>query len=546
MAQFALWFFIAGLLWGWWPFPVDLSPFSAFFLTPELLAFSSAYGLAGMVETVRPILAALATVIAFLSLYRAGKRLVGFAVKHSYWWRRLTGKRIYGSARWAKIRDLEPLGMVGGDGLFLGNLDGKDIRHNGEGHLLTIGGSGGGKSTGLVVPTLITLKQGAVIVTDPSGELAAMTGRRRAELGPVFYLNPFADYFQKDTGMDYPDSGFNPLSVLDPASSTFFSEVQAFSRLLMVNDRKESGSYFNDEGAEFVSLMISAIILYDHRDLHTLEFLYSVVRDSTEAIQTRLEWIIQRDHPALRDEAQRFLSIIQHAQPQWQGIISKAGLATKRYAPSTPLAVHTAKNGFDASLLKTQNVTVYVIVPSALLATALPWLNMLMGVLGMAVGKPGPRSPVTMLIDECPSLGFLPDLQSHLQQFRKVGLRIWMFTQTRSAMAAPELYGESGFQAIEGVCDFKQYFSIGEGYVQKQVSEACGNYTVSNPNAGGGMSDIGRPLITPDEVRGLPKFTQILTLNNFQFPLRCELVPFFNRKEWRVMVDPNPYRGGGK
>ena len=66
---------------------------------------------------------------------------------------------------------------------------------------------------------------------------------------------------------------------------------------------------------------------------------------------------------------------------------------------ASPLGVHVEKNGFDATRLKTEKVTVYILVPSSMLADALPWLNMLTGVFGAAIGKPGPRSPVTMLID---------------------------------------------------------------------------------------------------------------------------------------------------
>lgn len=496
------------------------------------------YGIAAAFEDARPWLGTALIVGALWSQRRA----LLWPLRHAYWLRRIFGGRIFGGARWARRRDLHKQGMTDEGGLFLGGLRGRDFFHNGEGHLLTIGGVGGGKSSGLVVPTLISLTQGSVIVTDPSGELAAMTARRRAEIGPVVFLNPFGDIFAADTGLHFDDAGFNPFSVLDPKASSFITDVNALARLLMVGDRKESGSYWNDEGAEFLSLMIASILLYDHKDLHNLTFLYQVVRDSSDNVAQRLEWIMSENHPALRDDAQRFFDIIENAKPQWAGIVSKAALATKRYAPTTPLGVHVGKDGFDAARLKTENVTVYLLVPSSMLAVALPWLNMLMGVFGAAIGKPGPRAPVTMLIDEAPALGYLPDLRGHMAQFRKVGLRVWLFTQTYAAMAGQELYGDTGMKEIMGLVTIKQFFAVEEPEVQKMVSDLCGMRSVSNPSSTGSTGDVGQPLIRPDEVRGLQKWHQVIIRGGLHFPIKAKLVPYFNRPKWRPMVDENPYR----
>lgn len=474
-------------------------------------------------------------------LFAAGP-IIGGGKGWQYRLRRILDRRVFGSARWAKPWHLWRAGLTKPGGLFLGNLWGQDFFHNGEGHLLTIGGTGGGKSSGLVVPTLLTLTEGSVIVTDPSGELAAMTSRRRAEIGPVAFLNPFAASFGKVAGLTFEDTGFNPFSVLDAKSPDFISNVNAFSRLLMVTDRQESGSYWNDEGAEFLSLMIASIILYDEADLHNLSFLYSVVRDSAEGLQQRLKHIIRYDHPALRDEAERFISIMDKAAPQWAGIASKAALATKRYAPTTPLGEHTKKDGLNAATLKTEKITVYILIPTAMLPTALPWLNMLVGIFNQAVAQPGPSTPVTMLIDETPSLGYIPDLISSMALYRKSGLRTWLFTQTYAAMAAPERYGREGMQTMMGLTTIKQFFAVEEPEVQELVSKLCGQKSVSNPSSTGTVGDVGQPLIRPDQVRGLPKWSQIIVRGGMDYPIKAKMVPYFKRKDWQEMADPNPYR----
>ncbi|MBP0618308.1 type IV secretory system conjugative DNA transfer family protein [Jiella mangrovi] len=463
-------------------------------------------------------------------------------------WRWLFRRRAFGSARWARPKDFRKHEMDKPGGLFLGQwrafggLLRRDLYHNTEGHLLTIAGTGGGKSSGLVVPALCDLVQGSVIVTDPSGELAAMTGRRRAEIGPVVYLNPFGSVFAADTGLSMPDDGFNPFSVLDPNDPNFVSEVSALSRFLMVTDRRDSGSYWNDEGAEVLALLIASILLFDPPDLHNLPFLFEVIHDSAKRIQMRFERIEDAGHPALSPKAAKYADIIAKAPPQWAGIGSKASLAVKRYAPSTPLGEHVKRNGLDLRRLKRENLTVFLLVPPSMLNEAAPWLNMLLGLFGSAIGKPGPRRPVTLLIDEAPSLGFLPDLQSQLQQFRKVGLRAWLFTQTYASMAAPDLYGEAGMKNLMGLATVKQFFAVEEPEMQRYVSDLCGQRSVANTASSGGIGDVGQPLIRPDEVRGLKPWSQIIVRGGMQHAIRAKLIPYFRRDRWRKIVDPNPYR----
>ncbi len=316
----------------------------------------------------------------------------------------------------------------------------------------------------------------------------------------------------------------------------------------MVTDRPESGSYWNDEGKTFLALVIGATVLYEDEELHNLSFIYERVRDRAESLEWWLGDIIDHGHPALKFEAEGYLDIIKTAPQQWQGIIRKSATATERYAPSTPLGEHVKKNGFDAGDLKRENVTVYLLVPSGQLSTALPWMNLLMGVFGIAVGRPGESRPVTLLVDEAPSLGYLPDIIPFMGQFTKAGLRVWIFTQTMAQLASDELYGQNGFKAISGLCSIKQFFSIREPEVAQMISDMCGQKSASNisENARGeNIADVGVPLIRSEKVRGLAKWRQIIIMDAMDSPIKARLVPYFKRRKWRDMTDKNPYRSKG-
>lgn len=292
--------------------------------------------------------------------------------------------------------------------------------------------------------------------------------------------------------------------------------------------------------------MIAAAVLYEPPENQTLPFIYEVMRDNAPALLERMSYIVDQGHPAIMFEAERFHGIMTHAMPQWQGIASKAALATKRYAPSTPLGDHVSRDGFDAADLKRGNVTVYILVPAGQLPTALPWMNTLMGVFGTAIGRPGAARPVTLLIDEAPSLGYLPDLIPFMAQFRKVGLRVWVFSQLVSHLAAPELYGSEGFKAIAGLASVKQFFAIREKDVTVMVSDMAGERTARNVTKnerGESVGDVGVPLIRPEAVRGLRRWQQIIMVDELEHPIKARLVPYFKRPKWRAMTDENPYRG---
>ena len=83
--------------------------------------------------------------------------------------------------RWA---DADELGaewdyVQAAGGLFLGYRSGRTIGWKDDRHALTVAGTRAGKGTSLIVPNLL-LYPGSVLAIDPKGELARITGRRRA------------------------------------------------------------------------------------------------------------------------------------------------------------------------------------------------------------------------------------------------------------------------------------------------------------------------------------------------------------------------------
>lgn len=456
----------------------------------------------------------------------------------------------FGRSAWASLSMMRAAGMTKRGGLFLGEWRGwfrrADLFRHGEGHLLTIANPGSGKTTALVIPALLEAGEGSFVVIDPKAQLAAMTARYRATKGPVIYLNPFAGELAEQTGAALPDSGFNPLSVLTKGYN-LTDDARRLARLLMVTDRRDSGSYWNDEAAGLLAVFMVWQILREPKERQTLAVLWAMVREDAAELEQRLSWMMGVNESLyLKTEAKKLLGLLK-VTAQWQGVISKAQLATDRYTPQTPLGDHTARDGLDLARLKRENVTVYLMVPTGRIAVAGPWLNLVMGAIGVAVGRPGRARPVTMLIEEAPALGFLPDLRNWLRESREAGLRAWLFSQTRAALAADDLYGENGFADIVGLCETRSYFNVGESILANEISAMLGEKTEVNRSTRDGsgndnVSVVGVPLMRPEEILRMKQGRQLIIRTGGMSPIRARLVPYWTRKGWSALVDPNPYR----
>jgi type IV secretion system protein VirD4 len=101
----------------------------------------------------------------------------------------------HGSSRWAGSNDRLQLGRsrqpkeLAGDGIVLGFLGGRAIQSPTEDNVLIVGVQRSGKTSSVVVPTLLSWS-GAAIATSTKEELVNLTLRRRSGLGPAWIFAP--------------------------------------------------------------------------------------------------------------------------------------------------------------------------------------------------------------------------------------------------------------------------------------------------------------------------------------------------------------------
>jgi type IV secretion system protein VirD4 len=123
------------------------------------------------------------------------------AIAMSVWrGRERSNATTYGSARWAKRREIKRAGLLADKGVVLGQFERSYLRHDGPEHVLCFAPTRSGKGVGLVIPTLLTWP-GSVIVHDIKGENWELTAGFRAGFSRVLLFDP--------TNM--ASSAYNPL-----------------------------------------------------------------------------------------------------------------------------------------------------------------------------------------------------------------------------------------------------------------------------------------------------------------------------------------------
>ncbi len=109
------------------------------------------------------------------------------------------GPNFFGSGRWANDRDIKAMKLLDGFLMVLGKWKGKYLKFPEIFSALCVSAPNTGKTTGVVIPTILETDSVCMFINDTKGELFEKTAGYRATLGPVFKM-----YWE---GRDDPEKG---------------------------------------------------------------------------------------------------------------------------------------------------------------------------------------------------------------------------------------------------------------------------------------------------------------------------------------------------
>lgn len=458
---------------------------------------------------------------------------------------------VFGSAAFATLDDCAQAGLLNPRGLYLGLLDGQPLFYSGKAHLLTVAPARQGKGINVVIPNLLHF-QGSAFITDPKGELAAVTAAHRAErLGQkVYVLNPWGLH-------GLPQHRCNPLQPLieaanDPALIRGTAdEAKALALQLVPEPEDERNRYFREGARTILRAVMLHLATRGMPEACTLTEMWRVL-SSTRRIERAVEEM--KDSDALfgmvADLGQDLAYQIKENPDQFADFRQSAVQALDIFDPVGWLGEAVSGSEVDFKELKEGKASVYLVIPQDKIATHGAWLGLITRQAIAAVARSSGKSEVLFLLDEFANMGKLSGLAESLTALPGLGVRVWAFVQELSELI--RLYGPHTARTVLSQAEVKQFFAVQDDQLARTLSMALGQRTLKTRNfnlgqfdddeVGESLGETGRPLMSPDEIRLMGADEQLLLIKALP-PLRARRLPFWFVAPWASWAKSNPVEG---
>ena len=467
----------------------------------------------------------------------------------------------FGTARWGQGEALR-----NDRGLLVGRLDRVPLRYGGDGHLVTVAPTRSGKGVSVIIPNLLTYP-GSVVVVDPKGENYMVTARRRKELGStVIAFDPF--------GVVGGGGAFNPLSVIDPESPDAVDDARMLAEMLVVVDGRESGeqTFWNEEARALLSGLILHVAAEPEAALRTLNHVRTLLTLPPILFGELLEQMAASS-AAGGLVARSAARLLQKADKERSGVISSAQSHT-HFLDSPRMGMVLSTSTVDLATLRSQHLSLYLVLPPHHLETYHRWIRLMIASCLSAVtrqvlqGKqegeeriaPVGKRRVIFLVDEFGHLGKMRPIEQFIGLVGAYGVSFWLFIQDLSQLKA--VYTER-WQTFLANADVIQTFGNNDWETVEYFSKMTGEATIftDSENRSRGvsygrngsrqdgtaatLSERGRRLLTPDEVRRLGPTQQLLFVKSSDAVLAKKLSYFDADPMFLGHADANPmYRMG--
>lgn len=379
----------------------------------------------------------------------------------------------YGSARWATRTEIRQARLFSASGVILGRLGRRYLRHDGPEHVMAFAPTRSGKGVGLVVPTLLSWTDNAVI-HDIKGENWQLTSAWRGSFSRCIRFDP----------TDLSGERFNPLLEIRSAPHDV-RDAQNIADILVDPEGALQRRSHWDKTAH--SLLTGAIlhVLYAGED-KTLAGVAALLSDPSRPVDETLEDMIcanhlgtgaaPRPHPVV---AQAAREVLNKSENERSSVISTALSFLGLYRDPLIARATSASDWKIADLLTgARPVSLYLIVPPSELSRTRPLirlvLNQITRRLCEALPEDGtPRRRTLLMLDEFPALGRLDFFETALSFMAGYGVRAFLIAQSLNQVE--NAYGENN--AILDNCHVRVAFAANNDRTARRISDLLGAKT---------------------------------------------------------------------
>ena len=456
----------------------------------------------------------------------------------------------FGDAAFATLEECRDAGLLNPTGLYLGLLDGQPIFYSGKAHLLTCAPARQGKGIGVVIPNLLHY-QGSVIVTDPKGELAAVTAaHRRERFGQdVAVFNPWGLH-------GLPQHRINPLENIiaiagDPARLRGLTDEIKAIVMQLYPEPEDTRNQFFREGARNIMRAVLLYLALCSPKRCTLPEMWRII-----ANPLRLERMVAAMRKEdvlggiLADLGDDLAHQMEDNPDLFGDFRSGAVQHLSIFEPGGYLADAVSASDISLADLKTGNVTLYLAFPPDRIASHGAALGLIVNQAITAVARSKERGEVLFMLDEFANIGKLAGLAESLTALPGLGVRVWMIVQELAEIV--RIYGPNTAKTIQSQAEVRQFFAVNSAELAQSLSRELGQKTVKTRNhnlgrsdtdeVGESLSETGQPLMRPEEIMHLGQGQQLLLVKGVKSILG-ERLPFWFFAPWRGWASVNPVEG---
>ena len=409
--------------------------------------------------------------------------------------------------------------------LFLGRLDHKMIGIADGRHIVTLAGSGGGKSVCSLIPNLL-LYDGSALVLDPKGELADATAKARADMGQaVAVLDPFGITDAAKCGAYV--TTFNPLSELKDDPDFLIENAELVADALIIPAEKDA--HWTDAARAFVRMGVLLQVVDPATggdNLGELPALISQIAAQSAAkgkeddgASGLLDDLAAVDLGDVPDNQGAVWAVIKNQAQAMVGMSDKeraSVISTARtqltFLDSPAMGRAVAASALALADLKRSPSTVYLCLPAARMGTHSRWLRLIvnLAIAAMERERATPALPVLFVLEEFAALGHMRALENAVAYMRGFGVKIWAVLQDITQLKRH--YKES-WETFLGNAGVLQAYSVNDlsslEYLSKRMGETTllitNKQDVSSSAAMSGDTGLRRefqrlPLMSPDEI----------------------------------------------
>lgn len=356
---------------------------------------------------------------------------------------------------WASAGQRPPVGFTAG-AIDQPAKDSEPILLPSEAHVMTIAPTGAGKTVNCTVPVLLQYP-GPMIVLDPKGENAAITARRRREMGQeTFVIDPFGV-----SGLRA--ASFNPVDLVEAETAEAADDARALAAMVMPSEFDNRDVFWRNRAMHFLTAAIlnaATDFLPDARNLVTVRDIVHKMTRGALRVPSDRPYITQADHvlKSKHPDVARINELFDFGSAETLGGMLHTALEGVGFVRGPLVERSLAHSDFKLDdVTEGAPMTIYLVIPPHLIHSHGILLRVWLGTLFAALmrRRARPDQATLLLLDETAQLGLFPPLRTAITLLRGYGVQTWSFWQDPSQLA--QIY-PTDWRAMVNNCRIVQCF----------------------------------------------------------------------------------------